>query len=637
MFDDETPIQRHAREAVGLFSSPLYREEIREGVDIRTYVSARLVGVSDSIEAGTDTADSRRLLEIFRSRRPETAVYDDAAKHELFVALRTAATFIPKGYFCYKNPPEYEEERPFPIGNAASRADTPRGAEGVRSYRRRLELSLRYQQLFLEAVLSFSKPSGKSHWHKKAGEARDDPFSTHALGLNKWSSGMSISVRLEELKVAVGELLSERSAVGAGRDAFIAASIEELVGEIDKRVEAEGPPKSWQERFVSHGTRLLKEYGDRVLEFEAGSRCWVVSDVHLGIGSGNDGAFVTLLDACEKGDRLILLGDILDFWIHLERNADLEAAVAAQWRLLHERLSDLRDRGVLVTYVPGNHDMFVFLLEGMGKLDWCSTLVARCQSLKTIHESLLDYPLSSVCEIVYPFVKLEFNGLSTLLTHGHAHELQWHFLTGNPYENNMIVAFIQTASTVMAYRFARQLRGLFNVALNSPTDWVRYTTDVAMSITNKHLNAFSGQSPRLNTNQRRAQFVDDLVLEFERQTSSYDRSGVQGIELRRAFDQLEQWSESPVAEIRAETESYLAKNPSGLNFRIWESTGGQPVMSTDLFQNIGPFDQFLCGHYHMPRDQHPDYDGGCLLRPGPTACMLITKYGKIVRPTGLFD
>jgi hypothetical protein len=633
---NESPLELLAKKAVRRFTPPLYQEKCREGLSERDYVSARLVNISNALDLGTDTEDTRRIIEIFLALDPGATPYDDSAKKALFAELREVATFIPMGLYNYSATYAVEPTSQFLKLNELTRADTARGNESVWSYRRRLELSLRYQQLFLETMLSYTKPSSKTAWHSKAREALNDPFSSTALGLNKWSAKGPLNTRLNDLKAAVAELAVKRSLAGALRDGFLAASIEDVVERLDKLVEPNERTKSWRDLFEFHGFVLVREIEEQLLEFESGRRCWVVSDAHLGLAGGNDGAFSDLLGACEKGDRLILLGDILDFWIHLEHTSDLEEAVAAEWRLLYKRLTDLRARGVSVTYIPGNHDMFVFVLEGVGHLDWCSSLVSRCPSLARLHEVLADYPLSSVCEIHYPFVKLEFNGVSTLFTHGHAHELQWHFLTGSPYEDGMILAFVQTTATVMAYRFARQLRGVFNLALNAPTEWVRHTTDVAMAITNRHLSTYASQNVRLDTRQNRAKFVESLVKEFERLTASPDRNEVRAIDAARAFDQLEKWSAAPVAEIREETSRYLKKNPTGLNFRIWALTEFQAALSTLPFSRIGAFDQFLCGHYHMPRDQFPDYDNGCLLRPGPTACVMVTKDGKIVRPIGVF-
>lgn len=635
---DDSYLNERAKLAVRRFTPPFYLESQRSGVAARRFVCEMLVVVSDAIAADTGTEHSQRLIDIFLSLLPESVPYDAAAKRALFTELREVATFIERGYYNYSAPPSDAAEPPsqFSKVNESSRADTARGTEGVWSYRRRLELSLRYQQLFLEAMLVYSKPSRKAAWHAKAHKALGDPFSSRALGLEMWSSKASMNARLNELENAVADLSRKRNHSGSVRDGFIQASIEEVVEWLDKLVEPEERTKSWKELFDLHGSALVREIEERLLEFDVENRCWVVSDVHLGLAGGNDDAFSDLLDACEQGDRLILLGDILDFWIHLECASDLEEAVAAEWRLLHKRLTSLHARGVSVTYVPGNHDMFVFLLEGVGHLDWCTSLVAHCPSLTKLHQKLADYPLSSVCEIVYPFVKLEFSGVSTLFTHGHAHELTWHFLTGSPYEDGMIRAFIQTTATVLAYRFARELRGVFNLG-NAPTEWVRHTTDVAMAITNRHLSVYTNQKARLDTRQQRAQFVEELVQHFERLTSSSDRNEVRAIEAARAFDQLEKWSKTTVADIRDETIKYMKKNPTGLNFRIWALTNFQSGLSASAFSGIEPFDQFLCGHYHMPRDQFPDYDSGCLLRPGPTACVMVRKDGKIVRPIGVFN
>lgn len=636
---DKSSLELRAERAVRRFTPPLYQEKLPQGLSVKDFVSARLVIISDELQSGSETEDTRKLIDVFLTLDSGLTSFDDSAKEALFKELRVVATFIPMGLYDYSIPidDEVDSSSQFFSFNQLSRADTARDGEGVWSYRRRLELSLRYKKLFLEAMLFYAKPSSRAAWHSKAREAVSESFSPASLGLSEWSPINTFSARLDDLKQDAAKLAAKRNSAGSSRDGFIAASIEEVVERLDKLIELDQRSNLWEELFHFHGSALIREIEDQLLEFDAGHRCWVVSDVHLGLATGNRDAFSDLLDACESGDRLILLGDILDFWIHLEHEADLEEVVAAEWRLLYTQLADVGKRGVSVTYVPGNHDMFVFVLEGVGHLDWCSSLVARCPSLARLRQDLADYPLSSVCEIQYPFLKLEFNGVGTLCTHGHAHELLWHFLTGNPYEDGMILAFIQTAATVLAYRFARQLRGVFNLALNAPTEWVRHTTDVAMAITNRHLTNFSSQKARLDTRQHRIQFVESLVQEFERLTSSSDRNEIIAIDAARAFDQLTKWSNASVAEIRQETSRYLSVNQTGLNYRIWALTEFQSAMSTLPFGRIGAFNQFLCGHYHMPRDQFPDYDSGCFLRPGPVACVMITKDGKIVRPVGVFD
>jgi len=330
-----------------------------------------------------------------------------------------------------------------------------------------------------------------------------------------------------------------------------------------------------------------------------------------------------------------LLGDILDFWIHLERDADLEEVVLAHWRWLHGQLRGLRERGVTVHYVPGNHDMFVFLFEAYGHLDWCASLMARCPQLSRMHQALADHRLAGVCEIRYPFLKLTTEGPSVLCTHGHVHELTWHFLTGNPYEDGVFLTFLETTATALAYRFARQLRGVFNLQ-QGPFDWVRHATDIALVITNRHLVHYASRNQRLSSLEQRGQFIDSLAKEFERLLSSTDRGEIDAIEAARAFDQLEKWHQEPAAAVRAATQRYLDDHRHELNFHIWSPARSQVAMSTARMEDCRNFDQFVFGHYHQPRDQSPDHDDGCLLRPGPTSCLMVDSRGRILRPAAIF-
>lgn len=636
----KSQLEAYAIAAIRRFAPLVYLEARRAERYPRQFVHDRLVAVSGDIYSELASERSQLLIEIFRSLLPSNAVYDQAAKKELLEKLRIAAWSIRHGYVDYSSPPAntVDSTPEFEENHRAARADTVRGAESFRSYRRRLELSLLYQHLFLSVLLSRrARPTDRTAWHEKARKAIRDPFGEFALGLSRLGADKPLIERLDKLKLDASDFSKERDEAGTVRDNFIQAAIEQIVNQLDTLIDQDNANRLWQYRFEINGKQLLLEVEEQLQQFHVTGRCWVVSDAHLGLAGGNDVAFTEVLDACESGDRLILLGDILDFWIHLENQADLEKVVSAQWRRLYARLAMLRDRGVKVTYVPGNHDMFVFLLEGVGHVEWCHSLVVRCPSLARLHQELADHSLASVCEIVYPFMKLDFDGSSILLTHGHAHESMWHILAGNPIEDGMIAAFLQTTATILAYRFARQLRGLFNVAVNGPTNWVRYATDVSMAITNRHLRLFAERNVYLNTRQQRQQFVDELVSVFESSTSSAEAFEMLAIDTENAFVQLNSWNDAPVAHVRDATLEYMHNNPRGLNFQISTPASFQSRLSTSFFHEIAAFEQFVCGHYHMPRDQDPNFDSGCLLQPGPTTCLMVTSNGRIVRPLGVLD
>jgi hypothetical protein len=632
--DNEDQVPRHperARLAVLLFAQHLCRQDIPQEDAWHHFVK-----VANDIADGTNTDAASALLAIYRLMGADTVVFGEQAGDMLFAELHATATLFQQGLMGY---PGIEDAEGVPAQAIAMRRRL-RGAStsadsNVRRRRRRIELTLRYQQLLLEAVGSYSKPRDESTWKRRMAHACDQPFSQNALGLGLLMRA-SILDRLRELEGEVSSFVREGNLAFEADDDFIGYGIEKLAADINQATSGRHAWTTWTTAFSNQIAVMSDDIASRLDEFISGhGRCLVVSDVHLGVAAGNEAAFGAVLDICDRGDRLVLLGDILDFWIHLEGPDDLEKTVVAQWRHLYRQIEALRRRGVTVDYVLGNHDMFVFILEAYGHLDWCASVVARCPQLVSLHQALADYRLASVCDIHYPFLKLSAGNSTFLLTHGHAHELTWHFLTGNPYEDGVFVTFLQTAATVLAYRFARELRGVFNLS-RAPIDWVRHTSDLALTITNRHLIQYANRNPRLDTLEQRGAFIDSLVREFEHLITTADRSEIEAIEATRAFDQLEQWHQEPPSAIREATRRYVEENRRELNFRVWSPARSQIAMSTARLNDYQTFDKFICGHYHKPRDQSPDHDSGCLLQPGPTACVMISAQGRVLRPAALF-
>lgn len=85
---------------------------------------------------------------------------------------------------------------------------------------------------------------------------------------------------------------------------------------------------------------------------------YIVSDAHLGCGAESEKAeqeLCALLDrALDEKARVVLLGDIFDFWFSYK-----ETVPRGYMRLLG-KLAALRDHGLKVDYWTGNHDMWVF-------------------------------------------------------------------------------------------------------------------------------------------------------------------------------------------------------------------------------------------------------------------------------------
>ena len=85
-------------------------------------------------------------------------------------------------------------------------------------------------------------------------------------------------------------------------------------------------------------------------------KCIAVSDVHLGTKESNRGKFIEFIDNMEDDiDRLVLLGDIIDFWRRDPAGVLLENVDIVQ------KLMSLGPE-IDVSYVVGNHDFHLIKL-----------------------------------------------------------------------------------------------------------------------------------------------------------------------------------------------------------------------------------------------------------------------------------
>lgn len=86
---------------------------------------------------------------------------------------------------------------------------------------------------------------------------------------------------------------------------------------------------------------------------------YIFSDAHLGSGSPDQEAakVANIAALCElvkdDGDRLIILGDLFDFWFEYRH-----VVPKAHYDILF-RLHELRNRGIKIDYISGNHDFWM--------------------------------------------------------------------------------------------------------------------------------------------------------------------------------------------------------------------------------------------------------------------------------------
>ena len=90
----------------------------------------------------------------------------------------------------------------------------------------------------------------------------------------------------------------------------------------------------------------------------------VISDVHFGaIPAGNERSFLDFLDSLAERTRdVVIAGDLFDFWFEYRR------VIPRRHFPVLRRLAGLRDEGVRIRFVGGNHDAWTgeFLRADLG-------------------------------------------------------------------------------------------------------------------------------------------------------------------------------------------------------------------------------------------------------------------------------
>jgi hypothetical protein len=271
----------------------------------------------------------------------------------------------------------------------------------------------------------------------------------------------------------------------------------------------------------------------------------------------------------------------------------------------------------------------VFTLETEKHFDWSGTVLRHSTTLRGIKDAVSDYPLVSTADIIYPFLKLKYGTNELLLTHGHAHEWLWHLTDGSPELQDLEKHFLLTISSVLAHRYGRQLRHVFNIE-DAVFAWVRRVQDVAIEITNQHLQAF--KIAELRTLHGKRIFADELAEVFRDLCESTAADNAQKLVHQRALNKLKQYREvSDLKEVRQAIQTLLSTSVNASNYCFKDSAGLVSLVPTP-FSELAVFKDFACGHFHAPRDEPPNYDSGCFFDQ-TRSCLQVNEDGAIVRPT----
>jgi UDP-2,3-diacylglucosamine pyrophosphatase LpxH len=342
--------------------------------------------------------------------------------------------------------------------------------------------------------------------------------------------------------------------------------------------------------------------------------------------------------ATRRSDEIVvLLGDILDFWIfsRFDKRGDLVNRVIAEWVELWEALKKLHESGTTLHYVPGNHDAFVFFVETAEHFPWSRAVMKRSEELQRIRNKTKDRRMAKLATIHYPFLELSIGSQKILFTHGHYSNWGWRQLAGIPEESRDSVLFLTTASIVLAHKHAGLLRRSVN-----ELDWLRRVhgiEDIAISITNAIVQAYDGARQMLKDS------PTDMAKVLDCAQSIYfgGKPAISWQEKLKIRDALLALSEiqgphmpEDMQGIRDDTMKYLRQASREQNVHLDFSHQQQAL--APRFTQFSAFvepqepDRLVFGHYHNPREADRAYDVGGFVDTSSTF-FNIRKDGSIDR------
>jgi predicted phosphodiesterase len=349
---------------------------------------------------------------------------------------------------------------------------------------------------------------------------------------------------------------------------------------------------------------------------------FIVSDVHLGSLLAKTGEFQNFLSLPKDGDVLILLGDILDFWISTDTDEEHVDTFVKYWCVLHDWLTELSKNGVKIFYVPGNHDSIVFYLE-CARLEqparprWISELREWCGTYSRLLNETNKCRLADVCEIYYPFLRQDINGIFFLFTHGHFTESYWK-LMGQAFGTNVKEVFwplLKGLANCLSHRYAREIRKTYLELYPDPDEipLAKTTQDLGYCILAHELLESRGTVFHKDGPARQVEFGDVASLGQNLAKRLTDFKSVQTEEcLKHGHEIMKDWqTEFPVENLMNDI-GLMIDQAELQSYRL----GGTPVLETSPIKSFQGFNRLMYGHFHMPRYTPFVVDTGGMVEQG---------------------
>ncbi|MBI4001232.1 MAG: metallophosphoesterase [Nitrospira defluvii] len=335
--------------------------------------------------------------------------------------------------------------------------------------------------------------------------------------------------------------------------------------------------------------------------------------------SEGDFFYNNFIPLIRSGDTLVLLGDILDYWISAKEIQ--QSTVLNNWRDLYDCLSRLRKSQVAVEYIPGNHDAFVFYTE-CGDVDdffWSTWLFENCGTFRSLRDETRERRLSRVCDIHYPFFRKVIGRRNVLFTHGHWIDLAWRILAGDAgrlVEGRRLAKFWVVAkalNTCLVYKYASDIRRVFNQYLDDEDifELTRRAEDVSYCILAEMLISCGSSVPGELAFTQASQEMDKAFQEFVRGHETRDRRACR----ERGRQLLEEWMrDDPPATQVDRVRDALQRQSDAYSYSLYRDGQGRgtKVKYTPLSE-LADFDALVFGHFHKPRAGASVCDDGCML------------------------
>ena len=370
---------------------------------------------------------------------------------------------------------------------------------------------------------------------------------------------------------------------------------------------------------------------------------FICSDVHLGISHSDRKSFEDFLGLPQDGDTLVLLGDILDFWISNEGPADQLKTFVQYWKVLYNLLGALKKRGVRIFYVPGNHDSIVFYGECAANRRpyWGDLLREYCATYRDLVMDTAGYRFPEICEIHYPFLLQNVGTRKFLFTHGHWTQFFWK-LFGQDLATTSRPQFwpiLKGIANCITHENAGLIRRLFLKYYPNADDFelAKRTQDLGYCIVARHLKnstaktVFHKDGPAREPSFRDVGEVANGLREQMDDQSSLEALYQLGCKAE-GDKLLEQWSKNEPPEEQIDPVAIALSFGDAKNYRLFNDKSIQVEdVSISTFQG---FQYLVFGHFHKPRSNDKATDTGCMLIVNTTriATYLRIESDGTVRP-----